>query len=483
MPATPTLSLDQATIGIITALSKEDTAVLEVFECCDDVPVYAPGEGAGHKYFLAKVPTRNGGFVVVAIGTLLTPGTNTAAVRATQMRQDCPNIRHIIMTGIAGAVPNLSKAEDHVRLGDIVVSNETGVVQFDLQKETDEGTTIRGQPKPPSSTLLEGARGVRIGRTKRPHGWETDITKICEALGEDWGRPAASEDRCADTVWGEGDAAAPVTTHPDDEERTDGQPRVFFGPIGSSNTLLKSSAKRDRLRDQLQVKAIEMEGSGVAAATGQTEISYLIVRGTCDYCNREKGDKWQKYAAVIAAVFTRHVIIQLDGRPASAVPPPPPDPAAPASINIQTGDGSIVQHITGGQIGSINIQPPGFGGADMQKFQNLLGRVEERLATPVQTVQGPSEQDLEDYQLRTRNDIGLMKSARQVYEHDEVGRLIAKIEPWLLSHRPHLPVELFDEAWLELLGCEKFRQDVNQNRGGKWDGTAIHRMMKEMGHA
>ena len=38
------------------------------------------------------------------------------------------------MTGIAGGVPFPEKAEDHVRLGDIVVSDRNGVVQYDNLK-------------------------------------------------------------------------------------------------------------------------------------------------------------------------------------------------------------------------------------------------------------------------------------------------------------------------------------------------------------
>ena len=85
--------------------------------------------------------------------------------------------------------------------------------------------------------------------------------------------------------------------------------RVFRGPIASSNTLLKDPVLRDYLQDQLRVKAVEMEGSGVADALWcQNGFGYLVIRGTCDYCDSEKNTEWQNYAALIAAAYTRTVI-------------------------------------------------------------------------------------------------------------------------------------------------------------------------------
>jgi nucleoside phosphorylase len=89
------------------------------------------------------------------------------------------------------------------------------------------------------------------------------------------------------------------------------QLQIFLGPIGSANTLLKNPQKRDMLRDQFGVKAIEMEGSGVADATWNQEAGYLVVRGICDYCDSHKGDIWQQYAAVVAAAYGHTLILSL----------------------------------------------------------------------------------------------------------------------------------------------------------------------------
>jgi hypothetical protein len=104
-----------------------------------------------------------------------------------------------------------------------------------------------------------------------------------------------------------------VLEHPADAKRTAGQPRVFMGPIASGNVLLKEPVWRDRLRDQYGVKAVEMEGSGIADATWVHGVGYLAVRGICDYCDSNKNDDWHMYAAVVAAAYARALLGRMAG--------------------------------------------------------------------------------------------------------------------------------------------------------------------------
>lgn len=66
--------------------------------------------------------------------------------------------------------------------------------------------------------------------------------------------------------------------------------------------------KRDALRDKFGVRAVEMEGSGIADATWSHEKGYLAIRGICDYCDAHKNDAWQEYAAAVAAGYTRALL-------------------------------------------------------------------------------------------------------------------------------------------------------------------------------
>jgi len=290
-----------AKIGIITALPKEFAAVCAVLGC--GAPISVPGSGAGRRYSFARIQNREGKEHVVAVTFLTDMGNNSAALRAQLLKTHCVNVQHIIMTGIAGAVPNPSKVSDHVRLGDIVVSNREGVIQYDFNKEHLDKIEHRNPPRPPSASLLEAVQLLQSQELLGQRPWDEYIDRAVHKLGEKWQRPSNDKDILKiglDTI--------EEVKHPNDAERKAGYPRIFLGPIASANILLKNPVKRDYLRDTFGVKAVEMEGAGIADATWNSEIGYLVIRGTCDYCNSDKGDDWQLYASVIAASYTRAII-------------------------------------------------------------------------------------------------------------------------------------------------------------------------------
>jgi nucleoside phosphorylase len=142
-------------IGIITALPKEFAAVRQMFEHSDDHNV--PGAGAGRRYVIGSIPSNHGGAHSIAL-CLADMGNNIAATRATLLLEHFPTVESVIMTGIAGGAPNHSVPALHVRLGDIVVSNWKGVIQYDM-KELNEVTC---SPRPPSSRLLEAVQLMEV---------------------------------------------------------------------------------------------------------------------------------------------------------------------------------------------------------------------------------------------------------------------------------------------------------------------------------
>lgn len=308
---TPTKQQDadliKPTLGIITALPKEYVAIKTLLETQEEFVVQ--GRGAGRRYLLGQVPAINGGkhHVVLSLADM---GNNIAAARATLLLEHFPSVTAIIMTGIAGGVPHPTKTDDHVRLGDIVVSNRQGVIQYDFDKEEIRRTMHRHPPAPPSATLLEGVRLLEAAELEGQHPWLALIEQIINRLG--WSRPLEEEDKLADSR-----QPKKIIPHPADPKRRKGQPRVFIGPIASANKLLKNPVKRDRLRDKFGVKAVEMEGSGIADATWNHEVGYLVVRGICDYCDANKGDEWQEYAAVVAAAYTVALLRRMPGQPQS----------------------------------------------------------------------------------------------------------------------------------------------------------------------
>jgi Nucleoside phosphorylase len=286
------------TIGIVTALEKEYAAVKTILQ--NEIEHVVPGRGAGRRYVLGEIPSINGNNHHVAI-SLADMGNNIAAARAALLLEHFPNVQEIAMVGIAGGVPSPKKPDEHVRLGDVVVSNQRGIIQYDFDKETPTETLLRFPPRPPSARLIEAIRLLKADEMAGHRPWLKHIDATLNLLGIK--RPSSKTDILLRSA-----LPRKRIAHPPDRLRKRGEPRIFIGPIASANKLLKNPIKRDMLRDVYGVKAIEMEGSGVADATWNYEVGYVVIRGICDYCDTSKTDLWQEFAAVVASAYTRALL-------------------------------------------------------------------------------------------------------------------------------------------------------------------------------
>ncbi|NLD90744.1 MAG: hypothetical protein GX634_10460 [Lentisphaerae bacterium] len=344
------ITLPQATVGIVTALPKEHAAVCAVFQ----TKVRAAGV-SGTVYDLCTVPCV-GGQIIVAITQFLGMGNNLAAAQTSRMLSDCESIRHVIMVGIAGAIPCPEDANKHVRLGDIVVSSSHGVFQFDFGKHV-QGKPFEylSVPTKPSARLISAINRLMSLEEMGQQPWLSHIAQACRQFPE-WHRPNPDTDILDD---GTGTIPHPVDTN----RKQEGVPRLFVGAIASSNAVLKDAEKRNAivaaaLGAGRVLCCVEMEGSGVQDATWVHDgVGYLIVRGTCDYCNEKKNKQWQHYAALIAAAFARSLV--------EVLPSPPPSSSAPTTLPVlsspQANSFGIVEsnaHITIYNIngGQINLQ-------------------------------------------------------------------------------------------------------------------------------
>jgi nucleoside phosphorylase len=310
----------RAAIGIITALPKEFSAVKIMLQA--PVDWLAPGEGAGRRYVLGEISAANAGTHAVVLALLTDVGTTSAAVNANNLLHHFPSVRHIIMCGIAGGIPSPTSPEDSVRLGDIVVSDRKGVVNYDFIKQTLDEIREIHPPPPPGAELLEAVRFLEATRIDGHRPWEKFL-ELSRNL-EDAIRPR-------DNQGSDGMAIE----YPHDPKRKPGLPRLFYSPIASANRLLKDARFRDELQRRFQVKAVEMEGSGIADATWLGgRAGYLVVRGICDFCDMRKGDHWQGYAAVAAAAYVRALLESMPALPlvsgthAESTPRPNRDPSS-----------------------------------------------------------------------------------------------------------------------------------------------------------
>ena len=324
------LAFSVPTIGFVTALPKELAAMQSMLENPrqHDVAI----RDGNQRYFLGEIPGSNGERHQVVLALMPDMGTNPAAVITTRLLHHFPSVLDVIMVGIAGGVPHPTKPDDHVRLGDVVVSGRDGVVQYDDIKEGIRGTKHRHPPRPPRANLLSAVCLLETEELAGKRPWLQHIERANHLHKA--ARPPKNTDKLRNFAYPD---TPTRITHPRDPKRIPDQPRVFVGPIASADTLLKNPQKRDELRDRFGVKAVEMEGSGVANATWMGDAGYLVVRGICDYCDPDKTDRWQEYAAVAAAAYTRAL---LESMPAAAATtdlragnqPTGTSPAGPANV-------------------------------------------------------------------------------------------------------------------------------------------------------
>ncbi|CAG0991825.1 partial 5'-methylthioadenosine/S-adenosylhomocysteine nucleosidase, partial [Gammaproteobacteria bacterium] len=297
-----------ALIGIVTALEKEYAAMEVMLDNPQDYVV--PGLGAGRRYRRGTVPGLGGGQHTVLLALTTDMGNNALGTRISLMLQHFPQMKHVLIVAIAGGVPNLDKVEDHVRLGDVVVSDRGSVVQYDLGKEEYDYAenkpkfVPRYPPRPPGADLLEAVRLMRAGELRGERTWLKYLERAARLPNS--ARPADDMDKLYDAIQPD-----ILLAHPLDPQRVPGQPRVFLGIIGSNDRLRRNPVLRDELRKQYGVKAIEMEGAGVADAAWQLDRGYLVISGICDYCDGHKNDVWQEYAAAVAAAYTRGLLTSM----------------------------------------------------------------------------------------------------------------------------------------------------------------------------
>lgn len=299
----------QPCLAICTALPKELAACRLILDY--PTPVNPPSADDGNQYWCGTLPSRaNGPSHQVLLTSLGKMGNNVSSVAVTNLIRSFPFVEYILMVGIAGGVPDPRSAASHIRLGDVVVSNEKGVLQYDNVKRTLDHIEIRDNSPKPGAALIAAAKALESDFDLGRHPWEAHLSKAKHL--PKFQRPASKTDVLYDAQ----DQPKSIR-HPKDtwREQHPTSSRIHLAAIGSANTLLKDAAQRDRLRDEHGVRAIEMEGSGTADAAWSARRDYLVIRGICDYCDTHKNDDWQHYAALVAAAYARALIENLPYNP------------------------------------------------------------------------------------------------------------------------------------------------------------------------
>lgn len=279
-------------IAIITALPTEFTMVKELLS---DIRPDKSLQDEKVQYPHGRIGSND---VVVA---MTGRGNNLSSSIATKLYEKYHSIEYTFLCGIAAGIPDFKNPAESVRLGDIVLSNEKGILQYDRIKSTEDGDKYDFTPKAPNATIFRNIQAYVEPINKREYKYWTYLDELLYKYKIV--RP--KEEVLDESPWVD-------TGHEDIEpilpKNKFSRPRLHFGPIASANTVVKKIAVRNRLKDDFKAKAIEMEASGVADAGWLVGKSCFIVRGICDYANPDKNDKWQDYAAAAAATFIREII-------------------------------------------------------------------------------------------------------------------------------------------------------------------------------
>jgi len=85
--------------------------------------------------------------------------------------------------------------------------------------------------------------------------------------------------------------------------RPDTPPRVYYGLIGSADTVMQDGHLRDRMRQSDKVLCFEMEAAGL-----MDSFPCLVIRGISDYADTHKNKVWQPYAALAAAAYAKDLL-------------------------------------------------------------------------------------------------------------------------------------------------------------------------------
>jgi nucleoside phosphorylase len=305
-------------IGIVTALQIETDALLAVAKKLGGARVPVPRSALDMTAFYYPIQFNISDSehpVHAIICQCLEMGNNSAAIAATCILKDYSGVENLIMTGVAGGVPaspsefdllvESQTIEDHVRLGDVVIS-KMGVFQYDLVKRSmGERLEYRATKKLPAANLLFFCNEIQTQIVNFEARVNTLANEIAAMVGIT--RPAPASDILQEFEFDlQQDQYLPVRSflHPPQSRRQSASTMVHFGEIASANILLKDPKVRDLLRTLKTVRAVEMEGSGVADAAWTFHRGYIAIRGICDYCDPNKNDDWHPYAALVAAAAT-----------------------------------------------------------------------------------------------------------------------------------------------------------------------------------
>jgi nucleoside phosphorylase len=283
----------------IAPLRVELEAALEIYDerYEDSFPV-EPGDG--YVFYAGRIYGLN--VAIASLPTATPYGTASAAALVSQVRKFFRNPWLVLLVGIAAGLPHFSSNPPRdIRLGDILIAvpegNTPAIVSYELGKETEDGFELLR-----SGHHLASAEGILMSaidhvRYTTP-GSATHFLSIFKKFhSTKFDDPGLDKDILYDAH------QIPVQRSARSlHDRT----RAWEGPIGSGDKLMKTAKMKDEMMNKFRIIGLEMEGAGTNRV-----VNAVMIRGVCDYGDRNKNDEWQPFAAARAASYAKEMLSKI----------------------------------------------------------------------------------------------------------------------------------------------------------------------------
>ncbi|KAJ5614576.1 hypothetical protein N7528_008230 [Penicillium herquei] len=305
-------SSDLYTIAWVAALAIEQAAALALLDDRHSPPKgFIQPLSDTNSYEWGRVGAHN---IVIASLPAGLYGNTSTAITVLALVHTFPHIRIGLLVGIGEGIARPDLGQD-VRLGDIVVSQPDGtsggVIQYDFGKaKSNGGWERKGSLDKPPIVLLSALTRLQAQHEISPSKIPTLLQRMLKANPRmkrqktDYRHQGTATDRLFksqhDHISGVSCNMCDSTWEIKWEGRETTEPKVHYGIIASGNKLIKDAATRDKLSEDTghQCLCIEMEAAGL-----MNYFPCLVIRGICDYADSHNNDRWQRYAAAVAAAF------------------------------------------------------------------------------------------------------------------------------------------------------------------------------------
>ncbi|KAJ5750845.1 hypothetical protein N7533_007873 [Penicillium manginii] len=316
MPISPPSSREEFKISIICALTLEAKAVLPLFDSKYDenLDKYRRVPGDTNAYTLGNI-----GKYHVVLAHMPGPGKGFASSVASNVKRSYPCIELALVVGICGGVPHVRDSmslQDDIFLGDVIVSN--GVVQYDLGRRIPgdfvRKNTVHANLGRPSPEILSFLNKLDVGYDQLTHRLASYLVLVQEKFPS--GYPGLEKDllfspdyeherdncKCTEVACCDDTVIVRRRDNTQNEHTT----LVHFGLVASGDTVMMSAHDRERISEEENIIAFEMEGAGV-----WDNLPCIVIKGVSDYADSHKTKGWQRFAAASAAACMRAVLDEI----------------------------------------------------------------------------------------------------------------------------------------------------------------------------